>query len=74
MTKLVHRVFLFFYLSCQNSSTLLANAWEEEDEVILITCRIENPDIEMLNGAVKEKVESFRTELYGSLGYIFVLA
>ncbi|PKI33427.1 hypothetical protein CRG98_046190 [Punica granatum] len=41
-----------------------ANAWEEEDEVVLVTCRVENPDLEMLNGAVKETAESFRTELH----------
>ncbi|KAE9590460.1 Carotenoid 9,10(9',10')-cleavage dioxygenase 1 [Lupinus albus] len=41
-----------------------ANAWEEEDEVVLITCRIENPDLDMVNGAVKEKLDSFTNELY----------
>ncbi|KAM1607878.1 hypothetical protein ACFXTH_028594 [Malus domestica] len=37
-----------------------ANAWEEEDEVVLITCRFENFDLEMF----KEKLENFRNELY----------
>ncbi|XP_031273702.1 carotenoid 9,10(9',10')-cleavage dioxygenase 1-like [Pistacia vera] len=41
-----------------------ANAWEEEDEVVLITCRIENPDLDMLNGPVKEKNEKVTIELY----------
>ncbi|XP_031374113.1 carotenoid 9,10(9',10')-cleavage dioxygenase-like isoform X2 [Punica granatum] len=41
-----------------------ANAWEEEDEVVLITCRLENPDLDMVNGTVKEKLENFRNELY----------
>ncbi|OIW07986.1 hypothetical protein TanjilG_20087 [Lupinus angustifolius] len=41
-----------------------ANAWEEEDEVVLITCRIENPDLDMVNGAAKEKLENFSNELY----------
>ena len=36
----------------------LANAWEEEDEVVLITCRIENPNLDMVNGTVKEKLEN----------------
>ncbi|KAK3223953.1 hypothetical protein Dsin_010978 [Dipteronia sinensis] len=41
-----------------------ANAWEEGDEVVLITCRLENPDLDMVNGAVKEKLENFTNELY----------
>ncbi|KAK1282614.1 Carotenoid 9,10(9',10')-cleavage dioxygenase [Acorus calamus] len=41
-----------------------ANAWEEGDEVVLITCRLENPDLDMVNGAVKEKLENFKNELY----------
>ncbi|CAL0310311.1 unnamed protein product [Lupinus luteus] len=41
-----------------------ANAWEEGDEVVLITCRIENPDLDMVNGAVEEKLDSFTNELY----------
>ena len=41
----------------------LANAWEEEDEVVLITCRLENLDLDMVSGAVKEKVENFPNEL-----------
>ncbi|KAI9170526.1 hypothetical protein LWI28_029213 [Acer negundo] len=40
-----------------------ANAWEEGDEVVLITCRSENPDLDMVNGAVKEKLE-ITNELY----------
>nr|AFK39230.1 unknown [Lotus japonicus] len=41
-----------------------ANAWEEEDEVVLITCRLENPELNNVGGAVKEKLESFSNELY----------
>ncbi|KAL2490283.1 Carotenoid 9 [Abeliophyllum distichum] len=41
-----------------------ANAWEEGDEVVLITCRLENPDLDMVNGEVKEKLENFTNELY----------
>ena len=40
-----------------------ANAWEEEDEVVLITCRLENPDLDMVSGNVKEKLENFSNEL-----------
>ncbi|EEF23698.1 9-cis-epoxycarotenoid dioxygenase, putative [Ricinus communis] len=42
----------------------LANAWEEEDEVVLITCRLENPDLNMVSGTVKGKLENFKNELY----------
>lgn len=41
----------------------LANAWEEEDEVVLITCRLENPDLDLVGGDVKEKLENFGNEL-----------
>nr|ABO69703.1 9-cis-epoxycarotenoid dioxygenase [Castanea mollissima] len=41
-----------------------ANAWEEEDEVVPITCRLQNPDLDMVNGVVKEKLENFTNELY----------
>ncbi|PON40749.1 Carotenoid cleavage dioxygenase [Trema orientale] len=41
-----------------------ANAWEEEDEVVLITCHYENIDFDMISGTVKEKLGSFSTELY----------
>ncbi|KAI5341853.1 PREDICTED: carotenoid [Prunus dulcis] len=41
-----------------------ANAWEEEDEIVLITCRLENLDLDMVNGPVKEKLENFKNELY----------
>ncbi|KAL0397574.1 UNVERIFIED_CONTAM: Carotenoid 9,10(9',10')-cleavage dioxygenase, partial [Sesamum calycinum] len=37
-----------------------ANAWEEGDEVVLITCRIQNPDLDMFRSSVKE----FTDELY----------
>ncbi|ERN11802.1 carotenoid 9,10(9',10')-cleavage dioxygenase [Amborella trichopoda] len=41
-----------------------ANAWEDGSEVVLITCRIENPDLELASGSVKGKVDSFMIELY----------
>ncbi|KAM7472514.1 hypothetical protein LguiA_010697 [Lonicera macranthoides] len=41
-----------------------ANAWEEGNEVVLITCRSENPDIDLVNGDVKEKLEQITNELY----------
>ncbi|XP_074332838.1 carotenoid 9,10(9',10')-cleavage dioxygenase 1-like isoform X3 [Apium graveolens] len=41
-----------------------ANAWEEGDEVVLITCRLENPDLDMINGSRKEKLENFNNELF----------
>nr|XP_010931015.1 LOW QUALITY PROTEIN: carotenoid 9,10(9',10')-cleavage dioxygenase [Elaeis guineensis] len=41
-----------------------ANAWEEGDEVILITCRLENPDLDMVNGTTKGQLENFSNELY----------
>ncbi|XP_020214194.1 carotenoid 9,10(9',10')-cleavage dioxygenase 1-like isoform X3 [Cajanus cajan] len=41
-----------------------ANAWEEEDEVVLITCRVQNPNLDNVSGAVKEKLENFANELY----------
>ncbi|XXG56525.1 hypothetical protein AAC387_Pa03g3912 [Persea americana] len=41
-----------------------ANAWEEGDEIVLITCRLQNPDLDMVSGIVKEKLENFKNELY----------
>lgn len=41
-----------------------ANAWEEGDEVVLITCRIENPDLDMVSGAAENMVDSFSNQLY----------
>ncbi|CAH2057239.1 unnamed protein product, partial [Thlaspi arvense] len=34
------------------------------DEVVLITCRIENLDLDMVNGTIKEKLQDFKNELY----------
>jgi hypothetical protein len=42
----------------------IANAWEEGDEVVLVTCRLQNPDLDQVNGATKEKLENFTNELY----------
>ncbi|KAL4601068.1 hypothetical protein ACB092_11G245200 [Castanea dentata] len=41
-----------------------ANAWEEEDEVVLITCRYENIDMDRLIGIVKEELKILSSELY----------
>ncbi|THU62190.1 hypothetical protein C4D60_Mb01t02510 [Musa balbisiana] len=41
-----------------------SNAWEEGDEVVLITCRLQNPDLDQVNGAVKDHLENFTNELY----------
>ncbi|KAJ6299395.1 hypothetical protein OIU76_020378 [Salix suchowensis] len=41
-----------------------ANAWEEDDEIVLITFRLQEPYLDMANGAVKEKLEKFVDELY----------
>ncbi|KAA0060405.1 carotenoid cleavage dioxygenase [Cucumis melo var. makuwa] len=46
-----------------NAGTGTANAWEEGDELVLITCRLENPDLDMVSGSVKEKLENFSNEL-----------
>ncbi|KAB2594730.1 carotenoid 9-10-cleavage dioxygenase-like [Pyrus ussuriensis x Pyrus communis] len=39
------------------------NAWEEGDEVVLITCRLDNLDLDMVNGSVKEKLENFKNAM-----------
>lgn len=49
--------------NCFNDFLLLANAWEEEDEIVLITCRLENPDLDLVSGEVKEKLDNFNNEL-----------
>ncbi|CAA7387951.1 unnamed protein product [Spirodela intermedia] len=41
-----------------------ANAWEEDEEVVLITCRLENPDLDMINGDASETLDNFKNELY----------
>ncbi|XP_072978806.1 carotenoid 9,10(9',10')-cleavage dioxygenase [Typha angustifolia] len=41
-----------------------ANAWEEGDEVVLITCRLENPDLDMVNSTTKDQLQNFKNELY----------
>ncbi|XP_031126411.1 carotenoid 9,10(9',10')-cleavage dioxygenase 1-like [Ipomoea triloba] len=40
-----------------------ANAWEEGDEVVMISCRIQNPDLDMASGTVKDSLD-FVNELY----------
>ncbi|KAM3358401.1 carotenoid 9,10(9',10')-cleavage dioxygenase 1 isoform X1 [Capsicum galapagoense] len=42
-----------------------ANAWEEGDDVVLITCRLQNPDLDAINGTEKEQQhDGFTNELY----------
>ncbi|PHT92931.1 hypothetical protein T459_00813 [Capsicum annuum] len=42
-----------------------ANAWEEGDGVVLITCHLQNPDLDAINGTEKEKQrDGFTNELY----------
>eukprot|EP00252_Welwitschia_mirabilis_P018991 TRINITY_DN4279_c0_g1_i1.p1 TRINITY_DN4279_c0_g1~~TRINITY_DN4279_c0_g1_i1.p1 ORF type:complete len:557 (+),score=58.52 TRINITY_DN4279_c0_g1_i1:179-1849(+) len=41
-----------------------ANAWEEGDEVLLYTCRVDEPDLTLLKGPIKENVANFHNELY----------
>ena len=64
---------VFMHCDCFNDHLFLANAWEEGDEVVLITCRLENPDLDMVNGAVKEKLENFTNELYENCEQFFIL-
>ena len=52
-----------FHLDLFNDFLSLANAWEEEDEVVLITCRAQHPDLDMFNGIVEEKLKNFSNEL-----------
>ena len=60
----VYSVFSYVHSYPFSRFLLLANAWEEEeDEVVLITCRIENLDLDMVSGTVKEKIENFGNEL-----------
>jgi len=42
---------------------VIANAWEEGDEVVLVTCRLENPDLKV-NEHQSEKLENLGDELY----------
>ncbi|XVF17387.1 hypothetical protein REPUB_Repub10bG0117300 [Reevesia pubescens] len=67
--KIMCLTFCLLYINelesnCFNDFLLLANAWEEEDEVVMITCRLENPDLDQVNGEVKDKLENFSNELY----------
>ncbi|KAL8161751.1 hypothetical protein V2J09_013240 [Rumex salicifolius] len=41
-----------------------ANAWEEGDEVVLITSRLENPDLDMDTRSFSGRLEGFSNELY----------
>ncbi|MCO5578697.1 hypothetical protein L7F22_032542 [Adiantum nelumboides] len=40
------------------------NAWEEDDEVILYTCRLPEVDLEAAAGPVRESYKPFQNELY----------
>ncbi|KAJ3697818.1 hypothetical protein LUZ61_001523 [Rhynchospora tenuis] len=41
-----------------------ANAWEEGDEVVLITCRIQNIDLDQFSCATKDILENITNQLY----------
>ncbi|KAL3537442.1 hypothetical protein ACH5RR_000808 [Cinchona calisaya] len=41
-----------------------ANAWEEGDEIVLISCRLENPDLDMVSEIMENKRENFTNELH----------
>ncbi|KAL4198341.1 hypothetical protein AMTRI_Chr03g139740 [Amborella trichopoda] len=41
-----------------------ANAWEDGNEVVLITCRLEDFDMELETNSSKDKVANFKNELY----------
>ncbi|XP_020574534.1 LOW QUALITY PROTEIN: carotenoid 9,10(9',10')-cleavage dioxygenase-like [Phalaenopsis equestris] len=41
-----------------------ANAWEEGDEVVLITCHYEKIDFDLFNGAVRDETETTESRLY----------
>ncbi|KAG5539067.1 hypothetical protein RHGRI_019574 [Rhododendron griersonianum] len=45
-----------------NIFPMSANSWEEGDEVVLITCRIQNPNIDLVSGEVEGILET--DELY----------
>lgn len=78
---LAAKKYLFFFYKLVNKikmSTIFdgfhgyiwsANAWEEGDEVVLITCRLQNPDLDQVNGPVKDHIENFTNELYVSVSY-----
>ncbi|KAI5073066.1 hypothetical protein GOP47_0011079 [Adiantum capillus-veneris] len=40
------------------------NAWEEDDEVVLYTCRLPEVDLEIAAGSVKDSFKRFQNELY----------
>lgn len=47
--------------------TLLANAWEEGDEVVLVTCRLAKLDMDLFMGTTQSTFEDSKTELYALL-------
>ncbi|KAF3638690.1 hypothetical protein FXO38_23118 [Capsicum annuum] len=53
-----------FFTSHLKVDSVTANAWEEEDDVVLITCRLQNPDLDAINGTEKEQQrDDFTNEL-----------
>lgn len=56
-------------LIIRSISLLAANAWEDGDEVILITCRLNNLDLDQVNGHQSDKLEDPGNELYVYLEY-----
>ncbi|MQM18291.1 hypothetical protein Taro_051280, partial [Colocasia esculenta] len=63
-TKVICQLHCFSVESAVLSVGKPANAWEEGDEVILITCLLENPDLDLINGTVYGKLQTFKNELY----------
>lgn len=51
-------MYIVIYLNC-----LSANSWEEGEEIVLISCRLEFVDLDIFNGSIKEKFENFTCEL-----------
>eukprot|EP01018_Ginkgo_biloba_P029916 Gb_40118 [translate_table: standard] len=41
-----------------------ANAWEEDDQIILYSCRMPDIDLEIASGPVKKKLKNYQNELY----------
>ncbi|PHT53247.1 hypothetical protein CQW23_07709 [Capsicum baccatum] len=58
-----HRVATFLTAHLKVDS-VTANAWEEEDDMVLITCRLQNPNLDAINGTKKEQqCDGFTNEL-----------
>ncbi|PHT59664.1 Carotenoid 9,10(9',10')-cleavage dioxygenase 1, partial [Capsicum baccatum] len=45
----------YFFTAHPKVDPVIANAWEEEYDVVLITFRLQNPDLDAVNGTEKEQ-------------------